>query len=88
MSLSEMSNGELDLLRGLPTLDRDFRKVVYCAHRDEGKLWLAAFIKKVEELVDVLAADANHEPNRRRRQPWTSSWSGWRRSWLSSDLNP
>jgi hypothetical protein len=56
-------------LRDLQLLDPDCERLVFRirAHHDEGAI-LAATDDDLEELIGSVAAEANHEPNRRRRQ--------------------
>ena len=56
-------------LRELSLLTPDCERVVYRArgHRD-GEVVLTATGDELEELIGCMAAEANHEPNRRRQQ--------------------
>jgi hypothetical protein len=56
-------------LRDLQLLDPDCERLVFRirAHHDEGAI-LAATDDDLDDLIGSVAAEANHEPNRRRRQ--------------------
>jgi hypothetical protein len=55
-------------LRETMLLDADCERVVYGARVDRGQAVLTATDEQLEELLGYLAAQANHETNRRRRQ--------------------
>lgn len=55
-------------LRKTMLLDADCEQVVYGARADRGQIVLTATDEQLEELLGYLAAEANHETNRRRRQ--------------------
>ena len=55
-------------LRSLPFLDSDCHRAVFAIRVHEGALHLVVTDDELDELVDALAAEANHEPNPRRRR--------------------
>lgn len=55
-------------LRGSLLLDADGERVVYRARTHHGQVVLSAADDQVDELLGYLAAEADHETNRRRRQ--------------------
>lgn len=55
-------------LRETMVLDADCERVVYGARADSGHVVLTATDEQLDELLGYLAAEANHETNRRRRQ--------------------
>lgn len=55
-------------LRDILLLDPDCERVVYRARTDGGRAVLSATEDDLDELLGYLAAEANHERNRRRRQ--------------------
>ena len=57
-----------DTLRDLTFLDRNCDRVVYGARFDRGDAVLAVTRQELEELIGSVAAEANHEPDRRRRR--------------------
>ncbi len=57
-----------DTLRDLTFLDRSCERVVYGARVDRGAVALAVTDQELDELIGSVAAQANHEPDRRRRQ--------------------
>ncbi|MEP6561085.1 MAG: DUF3024 domain-containing protein [Nakamurella sp.] len=57
-----------DTLRALTFLDRNCQRVVFGARSDRADVVLAVTQEELEELIGSVAAEANHEPNRRRRR--------------------
>lgn len=55
-------------LRETMLLDADCERVVYGARAERRQFMLTATDEQLEELLGYLAAEANHETNRRRRQ--------------------
>nr|GLK33700.1 hypothetical protein GCM10017611_05420 [Rhodococcus wratislaviensis] len=55
-------------LRGIILLDADCERVVFGARVEGDDIILPVSDVDLEELIGYVAADANHEPNRRRRQ--------------------
>jgi hypothetical protein len=55
-------------LRETLLLDGDCERVIYRARTDRGQVVLTTTEEQVEELLGCLAAEANHETNRRRRE--------------------
>jgi hypothetical protein len=55
-------------LRGIVLLDTDCERVVYRASVQGDDVSLPAGDDEIEELIGYVAADANHEPNRRRQR--------------------
>jgi hypothetical protein len=55
-------------LRESLLLDADCERVVYRARTDHGQTALSASEEQLDELLGYLAAEVNHETNRRRRQ--------------------
>lgn len=55
-------------LRDLTFLDRSCERVVYGARVDRGAVVLAVTEEELEELIGSVAAQANHEPDLRRRR--------------------
>jgi hypothetical protein len=49
-------------------LDAEYERVVHRARDDEGQIIVSATEADLDELLGYLAAEANHESNRRRRQ--------------------
>ncbi len=48
-------------------LDGDCERGIYGARADRGQVILTATDEQLDELLGYLAAEANHETNRRRR---------------------
>lgn len=55
-------------LRGLQLLDTDCERLVFRIRAHNGHAILAATDDDLDELAGFVAAEANHEPNRRRQQ--------------------
>jgi len=55
-------------LREIPLLDPDCERVVFRIRTHHNDLVLSATDDDLEELIGFVAAEANHEPNRRRQQ--------------------
>ena len=55
-------------LRTLQFLDTDCQRAVFAIHAHDNSLHLAVTDTDLDELVGAVAAEANHEPNRRRQQ--------------------
>lgn len=55
-------------LRELSLLDTDCERLVFRIRADRGSIILAVTDEDLEELIGSVAAEANHESNRRRRQ--------------------
>jgi hypothetical protein len=55
-------------LRGLQLLDTDCERLVFRIRAHNGHTILAATDDDLDELIGFVAAEANHEPNRRRQQ--------------------
>jgi hypothetical protein len=55
-------------LRETLLLDTDCEAVIYAARTVSGRIVLSATDEQLDELLGYLAAEANHETNRRRRQ--------------------
>ena len=55
-------------LRGLRLLDADCERLVYRIRADGDEAVLSATDEGLDELASSVAAEANHEPNRRRRR--------------------
>lgn len=55
-------------LRGLQLLDTDCKRLVFRIRAKGDLAILAATSDDLDELVEFVAAEANHEPSRRRRQ--------------------
>jgi hypothetical protein len=55
-------------LRTLPFLDNDCHRAVFAIRARDNSLHLALTETELDELIDALAAAANHEPNRRRQR--------------------
>jgi hypothetical protein len=56
------------ILRTLPFLDHDCHRAVFAIHAHGNDLHLTVTDTELDELIDSLAAEANHEPNRRRQR--------------------
>jgi hypothetical protein len=56
------------VLRDLRFLDTDSERVVFGMRAGGGRIVLAAIDDELDELVGLVAAEANHETNRRRQQ--------------------
>jgi hypothetical protein len=54
--------------KDLRLLDTDCERLVFRLHARGDAAVLAATDEDLEELIGFVAADANHEPNRRRQQ--------------------
>lgn len=63
-----VSDEVLAALRDLLLVDSECERLVYGARVSESSLVLAADQAALEELADFVAAEANHEANRRRQQ--------------------
>ncbi len=57
-----------DSLRTLAFLDRNCERIVYGARLDRGVVVLAVTKEDLDELIGSVAAEANHEPDGRRRR--------------------
>lgn len=55
-------------LRDLRLLDTDSERVVFAMRADGGRIVLTATDDELDELVGLVAAEANHETNRRRQK--------------------
>jgi hypothetical protein len=55
-------------LRALRLLDIDCERLVFRTRAHNDEVVLAATAEELDELIGCVAAEANHEPNRRRRQ--------------------
>ncbi len=60
--------GVADALRDLTFLDRSCERVVYGARGDRDAVVLAVTEQELDELIGSVAAEANHEPDLRRRR--------------------
>lgn len=56
------------VLRTLPFLDIDCQRAVFAIRARDNSLHLALTDSDLDELIGAVAAEANHEPNRRRQQ--------------------
>ncbi|MFY2860318.1 hypothetical protein ACOJVU_11130 [Mycobacterium sp. THU-M104] len=55
-------------LRELAFLEAELERLVFAIRAHGGDAVLAVTAEQLDELIDAVAAEANHEPNRRRRQ--------------------
>ncbi|KDE97169.1 conserved hypothetical protein [uncultured Mycobacterium sp.] len=62
------------VLRSLPFLDKDCQRAVFAIRAYDESLHLALTDTELDELIDALAAEANHEPNRRRQRQLDSAY--------------
>ncbi|MGZ4585897.1 MAG: hypothetical protein ACXVYI_16450 [Mycobacterium sp.] len=62
-----VSDGTAAVLRGLVLLDPDCQRLVFGMRAHPGGGVLLAGADDLEELIEFVAAEANHEPNRRRQ---------------------
>ena len=69
-SLNEIviSNEVAAALRDLPLLDTDCERLVFGIRAHDDRAVLGATDDDLEDLIGAVAAEANHEPNRRRQQ--------------------
>jgi len=63
-----ISDETVAALRDLPLLDSDNERLVYRARSTTAGIVIEADADQLDELLGHLAAEANHEPNRRRQQ--------------------
>jgi hypothetical protein len=56
------------ILRTLPFLDNDCQRAVFAIRNHNNELHLALTDTELDELIDAVAAESNHEPNRRRQR--------------------
>jgi hypothetical protein len=56
------------VMRTLPFLDIDCQRAVFAIRVHDNRLHLAISETELDELIGAVAAEANHEPNRRRQQ--------------------
>lgn len=56
------------ILRTLTFLDNDCQRAVFAISNHNNTLHLALTDTELDELIDTLAAESNHEPNRRRQR--------------------
>lgn len=56
------------ILRTLPLIDSDCQRAVFAIRADDDTLHLALTDTELDDLIDALAAESNHEPNRRRQR--------------------
>ena len=61
-------DGTAATLRDLQLLDTDSERLVFRMRADRDGAVLAATDDELDELIGFVAAEANHEPHRRRRQ--------------------
>lgn len=61
-------------LRELQFLDLDSERLVFAIHTHNGDAILTATDEDLEQLIDAVAAEANHETNRRRRQRFDAAF--------------
>lgn len=55
-------------LRTLPFLDNDCQRAVFAIRADDSALHLVLTDTELDDLIDALAAESNHEPNRSRQR--------------------
>ena len=55
-------------LRDLRLLDAECERLVFRARAADDGVVLTADVEELDELIGFVAAEANHEPNRRRQQ--------------------
>jgi len=63
-----IANDVAAALRNLQLLDPDSERLVFRIHAQHDGAVLSATEDDLEELIGAVAAEANHEPNRRRQQ--------------------
>jgi hypothetical protein len=56
------------VLRTLPFLDNDCQRAVFVIRSDNNELHLAMTETELDDLIDALAAESNHEPPERGPQ--------------------
>ena len=56
------------ILRTLPFLDNDCQRAVFAIRNHNNELHLALTDTELDELIDAVAAESNHEPNWRRQR--------------------
>ena len=56
------------ILRTLPFLDSDCQRAVFAVFAHGGELHLTMTGDELDDLIDAVAAESNHEPNRRRQR--------------------
>ena len=56
------------ILRTLPILDNDCQRAVFAIRAQGAELHLTMSDTELDDLIDALAAESNHEPNRRRQR--------------------
>jgi len=64
----DLTDAVASALRDLRLLDTDSERVVFAMHADGERTVLTATDDELDQLTGLVAAEANHEPNRRRRQ--------------------
>jgi hypothetical protein len=62
------------VLRTLPFLDNDCQRAVFAIRADDDALHLVLTDTELDDLIDALAAESNHEPNRRRQRRLDSAY--------------
>jgi hypothetical protein len=61
-------------LRSLPFLDEDCQRAVFAIYARDDLLHLVLTDTELDELIDALAAESNHEPSRRRQRQLDSAY--------------
>ena len=64
----DLTDAVASVLRDLRFLDTDSERVVFAVRADGERTVLTATDDELDQLTWLVAAEANHEPNRRRRQ--------------------
>ena len=63
-----ITDAVVSALRDLRFLDTDSERVVFAMHADGDRTVLTATDDELDQLIGLVAAEANHETNRRRQQ--------------------
>jgi hypothetical protein len=64
----EATSDVVSVLREIEILDLACERAVFAARVESGRIFLKLNDEELEELAELLAAEANHEPNRRREK--------------------
>jgi hypothetical protein len=62
-------------LRALEVVDLECERVIFGASADDAGIWLTITEEDLEELMGTVAAEANHEPDRRRQRRLDTAFS-------------